>query len=48
MIRRAALIAVHRSFQENSIQAVPKPLTSGPEQRHLSDCVGRPTAFRGR
>ena len=30
MIRRAALTAVHRAFQENGIQAVPKPLTSGP------------------
>jgi small-conductance mechanosensitive channel len=31
MIRRAALTAVHRAFQENGIQAVPKPLTSNPE-----------------
>ena len=29
MIRRAALTAVHRAFQENGIKAVPKPLTSG-------------------
>ncbi len=28
MIRRAALTAVHRAFQENGIRAVPKPLTS--------------------
>jgi len=27
MIRRAALTAVHRAFQENGIKAVPKPLT---------------------
>jgi small-conductance mechanosensitive channel len=27
MIRRAALTAVHQAFQENGIQAVPKPLT---------------------
>jgi moderate conductance mechanosensitive channel len=31
MIRRAALTAVHKAFQENGIQAVPKPLTSNPE-----------------
>lgn len=31
MIRRAALTAVHQAFQENGIQAVPKPLTSNPE-----------------
>ena len=30
MIRRAALTAVHRAFQENGIQAVPKPLTNTP------------------
>lgn len=30
MIRRAALKAVHQAFQENGIQAVPKPLTSSP------------------
>ena len=28
MIRRAALTAVHRAFQENGIHAVPKPLTN--------------------
>jgi small-conductance mechanosensitive channel len=31
MIRRAALTAVHKAFQENGIQAVPKPLTFDPE-----------------
>ncbi|TRC73989.1 mechanosensitive ion channel [Mesorhizobium sp. WSM4310] len=30
MIRRAVLIAVQQAFQENGIQAVPKPLTSNP------------------
>ena len=30
MIRRAALTAVHRAFQENGIHAVPKPLTNAP------------------
>ena len=31
MIRRAALTAVHRAFQENGIKAVPKPLTANPD-----------------
>lgn len=30
MIRRAALTAAHRAFQENGILAVPSPLTSDP------------------
>ena len=33
MIRRTAMAAVHRAFQENGIKAVPKPLTAsaGPQ-----------------
>jgi len=30
MIRRAVMVAVHRAFRENGIQAVSKPITSSP------------------